>query len=195
MKTSTIYSLTSSLNDWIPRIWRRLWVRSDMRLNEIATILYLSMGWSGSHLSEITAREKSYGDRSIDPPPGLLEWTEYTLHDIAKDGLTQFQFLYDFGDSWQMTVKIKEERKLDLNAPYPVCVNGENAGPPEDVGSYSGFEHFIKVMRNKNHQEFKQLSQWWGEESFDPTHFSVDEVNTLIQNKREFKEYVNQKLN
>lgn len=191
----TIYSLTISLNDWTPRIWRRLWVRGDMKLNEVATILYLSMGWSGYHLSEIIVKERSYGDRSIDPPSGLLEWTEYTLDDIAKDGLTQFQFLYDFGDSWQMTVKIKEEKKLDSYAPYPVCVNGENAGPPEDMGSCPGFDHFIKVMKNKKHPEYKELSEWWGDESFDPTHFSVDEINSLIQDKKEYQDYVKQKLN
>lgn len=166
-----------------------------MKLNEVAAVLYLSMGWSGYHLSEIIAHEKSYGDRSVDPPPGLLDWSKYTLHDIAKDGLTQFQFLYDFGDSWQMTVKVKEEKRLDPNAPYPVCVNGENAGPPEDVGSYPGFAHFIKVMKNKKHPEYKDLSEWWSDESFDPTHFSVDEINSLIQDKKAFQEYVNEKLN
>ncbi len=94
-----------------------------------------------------------------------------------------------------MTVKIKEERKLDLNASYPVCVNGENSGPPEDIGSYPGFNHFIKVMKNKKHPEYKELSEWWGDESFDPTYFSVDEVNVLIQDKKAFQEHVNEKLN
>jgi len=55
-----------------------------------------------------------------------------------------------------MTVKVKKEIKLDPNAPYPVCVNGKNAGPPEDVGSYPGFEHFIQVMKNKKHKDYRK---------------------------------------
>jgi len=163
-----------------------LWIRDDMKLHEVAVVLYSCMGWCGYHLSEIRVHNKSYGDRSIDPPPKLLEWTRYTFGDIAKDGLTQFQFIYDFGDNWEMTVKVREEKKLDENAPYPVCVNGENAAPPEDVGGYPGFDHFIKVMKNKKHPEYKQLSDWWGDESFDPSYFSIDEVNSIIQDKETF---------
>ena len=136
MKKTKIYSLTISLNHWTPRIWRRLWVRGDMKLNKVAVALYSSMGWYGCHLSEIIANNKSYGDRSIDPPPNLLEWTKYTFGDIAKDGLTQFQF--------------------------------------------------IKVMKNKKHPEYQQLSDWWGDESFNPSYFSIDEVNSIIQDKETF---------
>jgi len=193
LKKTPIYSLTISLNHWKPRIWRRLWIKGNMKLNEVATVLYLSMGWDGCHLSEITARGINYGDRTIDPPDNLLEWTDYTLYDIAKNGLTQFKFYYDFGDGWEMTVKVKEERKLDPKASYPVCVNGENAGPPEDVGGHPGFDHFIKVMKDKKHSEYKELSEWWGDDSFDPTYFSIDEVNCLIQDKETFQEFVNNK--
>lgn len=191
-----IYSLNISLNDWSPKIWRKLWVRGDMKLIELATVLYLSMGWSGGHLSAVIAHDIWYSNTSIDEPPSEWnDWEKYTLENIVKDGLTQFQFIYDFGDSWQMTVKIKKEKKLDPYAPYPVCVNGKNAAPPEDVGSYPGFDHFIKVMKNNKHPEFEELSEWFGCDSFDPSHFSVDEVNSLVQDKKEFQDYVKQKLN
>lgn len=80
-----------------------------------------------------------------------------------------------------MTVKIKTEPELDPSALYPVCVNGENAAPPEDVGSYPGFVHFINVMKNPQHPDFKELSEWWGDNYFDPTHFSVAEVNESLE--------------
>jgi len=92
-----------------------------------------------------------------------------------------------------MTVKVKKEIKLDPNAPYPVCVNGKNAGPPEDVGSYPGFEHFIQVMKNKKHKDYREMRDWFGDDSFNPAYFSIDEVNTIIQNEEEYKEYANNK--
>lgn len=139
------------------------------------------MGWSGYHLSEIQTQDDRYGDTEIDPPDYLLNWKDYTLKELIKNGATQFKYQYDFGDGWEITTKIKKEDKLSLDAPYPVCVNGKNAAPPEDVGGYGGYQHFINVMKNPKHLEFKELSDWFGDDKFDPTYFSVDEVNAEIQ--------------
>lgn len=139
------------------------------------------MGWSGSHLSEIRAKSASYGNTEIDPPDNILDWKKYTIKDIIKTGVKKFTLLYDFGDGWEMTVKMKGESKLDPNAPYPVCVNGENAAPPEDVGSYPGYARFIEVMTNPKHPEHNDLCEWYGEDIFDPAYFSVDEVNSALQ--------------
>jgi hypothetical protein len=49
-------------------------------------------------------------------------------------------------------------------------------------------------MHNKKHREYKELSEWWGDESFDPSYFSTDEVNSLIQDQEAFKEYVKEKF-
>lgn len=163
MKKVPIYSLTISLNFWSPKIWRRIWVRGDTKLDYLSWILFISMGWFGCHLSEIIAQGKHYGNRDIDPPDYLLDWTKYTLQDITKNKSSQFKFLYDFGDSWKMTVKVKELEEYAQDARYPVCVNGENAPPPEDVGSYVGFERFIAIMNNKKHPEYDEISAWWGE--------------------------------
>ena len=88
------------------------------------------------------------------------------------------------------TVKIKEEKDLDPSAPYPVCVNGANAAPPEDVGSYPGYEHFLNVMKKQKGKEYKELSYWWGEKSFDSEKFSIDEVNDFIQDEESLQEYL-----
>jgi len=138
------------------------------------------MGWEGCHLSEIKTKYATYGDRDIDPPDDLLDWKEFTLANLTRQGITKFNFSYDFGDNWRMTVIMKLESDLDPKAPYPVCVNGENAAPPEDVGGHPGFKHFISVMNDRKHPEFKELSVWWGDKHFDPSYFSVDEVNERL---------------
>lgn len=195
MKIVPIYSLTISLDFWSPKIWRRIWIKGDEKLDYVAWVLFTSMGWTGYHLSEFIIKDQFYGNISIeDPPEEWLDWTKYSLYDIARTKLTQFKFLYDFGDSWEMTVKIRELKDLDKNAPYPVCVNGKNAAPPEDVGSYVGFEHFIKVMKDENHPEYKEISETWISDTFDPSYFSVDEVNDIIQDKKVFQEYVDEKF-
>jgi len=181
-KKNKVYNLMISLNDWSPKIWRKIWIKDNTRLDKLAEILYTSMDWSGSHLSEIRTKNYSYGDTSPEDaeemmPEDWLDYKDYTFKHIADQQVTQFHFCYDFGDNWEMTVKIKYEPGLATDAPYPVCVNGKNAAPPEDVGSYSGFEKFIKVINNPKSREYKEISDWWGDDSFDSTYFSSEDVN------------------
>lgn len=189
MARTKIYSLTLSLDNWKPRIWRRLWVSDDIPLPVLATVFYLSMGWYGCHLSEFRFDGKTYGDCSIDAPSDWLDWTKYTLGDILKpSGSKYLHYAYDFGDNWQLTAKIEHQPGFALEAPYPICVNGKNAAPPEDVGSYPGFEDFIKIMSNPKHPEHKMMKKWYCNDNFDPRHFSVDEVNDFIQDPDEYDE-------
>lgn len=187
MSEVNIYSLTLALDNWKPRIWRRMWVRDDMPLPALSTVLYQSMGWCGCHMSEIRLDGKIYGDCSEDPPDDWLDWTKYTFHDIVKPTSKYIHYCYDFGDNWQLTAMIKHELTLDPEAPYPVCVNGKNAAPPEDVGSYPGFERFIRVMNNPKDREYKEMEEWYNDDTFDPKYFSVDEVNDFIQDPEEYE--------
>ncbi|MEI7579553.1 MAG: plasmid pRiA4b ORF-3 family protein [bacterium] len=190
-----LYSLIISLNDWKPTIWRKLWIRGDVKLNILSYYIFSSMNWSGYHLSAFYIKNKTYSDISIDDSPeGWIDWKKFTIDDIYQFGLTQFQYEYDFGDSWTMTVKIKAEKNLDPSAPYPVCVNGANAAPPEDIGSYPGYEHFIKVMKKKKGKEYRELSDWWGEDSFDPVFFVIDEVNDVIQDEALLNEFLDEQI-
>lgn len=198
MSGVNIYSLTLALDGWKPRIWRRIWVRDDIPLPALSTALYQSMGWCGCHMSEFRLGGKIYGDCSEDPPDNWLDWTKYTLRDIVKPSSKYLHYCYDFGDIWQLTATIKRELEHDLGAPYPVCVNGKNAAPPEDVGSYSGFERFIKIMNNPKHREYKEMAEWYCDDTFDPRYFSVDEVNDFIQDPEEYdneyREYIKRSL-
>lgn len=187
MSKIKIYLLTLSLNDWKPRIWRRIWVRDDIPLPALSTVFYQSMGWCGCHMSEIRVDGQVYCDCSEDPSDDWLDWTKYTLADIINPNSNYLHYCYDFGDNWELTAKIKHEKRLASEAPYPVCINGKNAPPPEDVGSYPGFENFIKIMNNPNHPEFKEMKEWYGGDTFDPQYFSIDEANGFIQDPEEYK--------
>lgn len=186
MTKAKVYSLTLALDNWKPRIWRRIWVRDDIPLPALSTAFYKSMGWCGCHMSEFRLNDKTYIDCSIDPMEDWLEWTNYTLRDILTPTSKYLHYSYDFGDNWKLTATIKHEPDLDSNAPYPVCVNGKNEAPPEDVGGYGGFERFIKIMNNPKHPEHKETVAWYWNDKFDPHHFSVDETNDFVQDPDEY---------
>jgi hypothetical protein len=46
---------------------------------------------------------------------------------------------YDFCDLWQHQVRIEKRLEIEASRPYPVCVGGQWAGPPEDCGGSQAF--------------------------------------------------------
>ena len=102
------------------------------------------------------------------------------LADIApKEGAT-FVYEYDFGDSWrhEITVeRIKPTPKEEL--PYPWCLDGQRACPPEDVGGVSGYANFLEAWRDRSHPEHREMREWVGKH-FKPELFSVPQVNAAL---------------
>lgn len=54
---------------------------------------------------------------------------------------------------------------------YPVCVEGERACPPEDVGGVWGYADFLDAIADPKHEQHDELLQWSG--PFDPEAFDA----------------------
>lgn len=55
---------------------------------------------------------------------------------------------------------------------YPVCIEGERAGPPENCGGTPGYECLLEVLADPHHEEHRDVLEWIGEE-FDPERFDA----------------------
>ena len=60
-----------------------------------------------------------------------------------------------------------------------MCIGGENACPPEDLGGAPGYEEFLAALADPNNPEHDEFKEWIGG-SFDPTAFDVAEVNQRL---------------
>ncbi len=63
-----------ALNDIEPRIWRRIWVAADTRLDELHLILQGAMGWDNCHLHGFRKGKRIFTD---DPEPGSRQEAEF----------------------------------------------------------------------------------------------------------------------
>lgn len=90
-------------------------------------------------------------------------------------------YLYDFGDSWEHLIEFEGEQEKQFDK-YPTCLSGQRAGPPEDIGGISGYEHFLSVINIPKHKERKELLAWVGgkydPEKFDPKKVRFDNPKT-----------------
>jgi hypothetical protein len=94
---------------------------------------------------------------------------------------TQFAYLYDFGDSWEHDLMLEAILLPETTAQYPTCIGDERRTPPEDVGGTPGYEEYLAVLADPEHEEHDTMLQWRG--PFDPETFSPDQVNQGLRKK------------
>jgi hypothetical protein len=170
-----LYQFKIRLKNIRPRIWRRIQTR-DCTLDKLHDRIQNAMGWTNSHLHQFVINQKLYGDPMLMEgdfgPSSYVDSTLVTLSELLpKSGARfYFEYKYDFGDSWEHEVLFEGCLKAKLGERYPLCVEGERACPPEDVGGTPGYKEFLKAIAQPDHEEHEENLRWAGG-SFDPEHF------------------------
>jgi len=165
--------------EWVaPKVWRRFLVPITIDLPLLHATLLFGMGWQGGHIHEFVIGRDRYGPTDMAELDDIADEENVTLRE-ALGAKKTFTYVYDYGDDWRHKVKV--ERIVTLDAPIDtgMCIGGENACPPEDVGGAPGYEQFLEALADPNHSEHRNLMEWIGG-SFDPTAFSVAEVNDRL---------------
>ena len=165
--------------DWVkPKVWRRMIVPVTIELPLLHVMLLWGMGWDGGHLHEFVFGHAHYGpsepglDQEVDDEEGVM------LHE-ALGARRTFQYVYDYGDNWVHKVKVEGIVMPAEPIANALCIGGENACPPEDVGGAPGYEEFLEALADPSHSEHEHFKTWIGR-PFDPSSFDVDEVNRRL---------------
>jgi hypothetical protein len=178
------YLLRVQLLEIEPPIWRLFTVPADITLDRLHDVIQIVMGWSDSHLYEITIEEKRYMEN---PEPGEdgAASGKYRLGELIKRKGEKFHYVYDFGDNWEHELVLENSRfsSQDQDAEL-ACLEGERACPPEDVGGAPGYLEFLKALNDPNHEDHQSYIEWSGGD-YVPDSFDVDVVNwELMQYRR-----------
>lgn len=66
-----------------------------------------------------------------------------------------------------------------------VCVDGQNACPPDDVGGAHGYAEFLQAISDPQHSEHDEMLEW-ADGPLDPTDFDLANANAnaLLQKVR-----------
>ena len=96
----------------------------------------------------------------------------------------KFTYIYDFGDDWEH--KILLEKILPEKVLKASCMSGSGACPPEDCGGPWGYERLKEILKDPDHLEFAQMTDWMGIEDradkFDPNEFNLEYANNNLSN-------------
>ncbi len=178
------YTLSIQLAKIEPAIWRRIVVPGQWTLRQLHQVLQVTMGWTHSHLHQFIVPSKNgstyYGEPSPEDDYFHKDDRRVRLAQIApKEGAT-FLYEYDFGDCWKHEITVEHiESPPEDEPPYPWCLDGQRACPPEDSGGVSGYTHFLEAWRDRNHPDHQDMRQWVGKH-YQPELFSVQQVNAAL---------------
>jgi hypothetical protein len=174
-----VLQLHVTLDGVTPPIWRRLLVPAGYTLDRVHRVIQISMGWQDCHLHSFEIDGDQYGEPDPDDDLALLDELDYRLGDVARTG-TRLRYTYDFGDWWEHEVVVETVYPAEPDERYPVCIEGERACPPEDVGGAYGYAQFIEALADPAHPEHDAMHEWIGRR-FDPVFFDPDPATILLR--------------
>lgn len=176
-----LYELHVELEGISPRIWRRILVPGSIKLPKLHDLLQLVMGWTDSHLHSFQFGKKVFTAAHADLDElDMLDEKRLTLEAALGDSPRTFIYEYDFGDSWRHHIKVKPLTEPFPDWFYPLCVAGERAAPPDDVGGVMGYAEFLSAIRDPKHEEHDAMLTWIGG-AFDPEGFDLNAINRTLR--------------
>lgn len=157
-------------------------VPGGVRMAKLSEMILATMGWTNSHLHAFRVGDKRYGMCFDDYPEEEIDEKDMTVLQALGEE-RRFTYDYDFGDGWEHGVMIEEITWTDVGLKFAVCIDGQNACPPEDVGGPGGYSEFLDALSDPRHEEHESFLEWVGG-SFDPAEFSVAGTNAALQRVR-----------
>jgi Plasmid pRiA4b ORF-3-like protein len=167
-----------TLLDVLPLVWRRIQVQNWCSLDTLHEHIQNAMGWADTHPHHFVIDGILYGSSSVlgDTFKERHYWRTSSTH--LKDVLPQdssrfrFEYEYDFESAWRHEILFEGRPPADEKRHYPLCVEGQRACPPEDVGGPAGYADFLRVIidpNNPQHLETRQrLGRPFHPDAFDP---------------------------
>lgn len=162
-----------SLDDIKPQIWRRFKVELNTTLGELHLLIQCFMGWRNCHLYRY-----EYGAEEFDCDDQEAILT--TLEEMEIEKGDTFKYEYDFGDSWEHTIKLEKIEPKQEEQKLPVCIDGRRACPPEDAGGSNGYVELCEELKKKKGERYDEFIYWLKQidmVGYDPEVFDLYAVN------------------
>ncbi len=175
-----VYRLKVSLLGAEPPIWRRLLVAQDVPLPRLHRILQVVMGWTDSHLHQFMVGDVRFGEPNREFEPSPIDYATIQLNQIAPRIGSTCIYEYDFGDGWEHLIEVEDTLPVEsVTEPLPRCLDGERAGPPEDVGGPAGYANFLVALGDPDHLDHEDWRVRVGD-GFDPSEYDPGRVNRML---------------
>ncbi len=178
-----VYQFKITLKEIKPPIWRRIQVPETYSFWDLHVAIQDALGWSDSHLHLFEIKnpatdeivEIGIPDEDFEEDFETLAGWKKKIADYFSMENFKAEYVYDFGDNWEHTIKLEQILPRDEKTVYPICIDGKRACPPEDCGGPWGYEDLLQTISDPDDEEYEDTMEWLGGE-FDPEEFDPEEV-------------------
>jgi hypothetical protein len=188
-------ALRIELLDVVPLVWRRVLVSNQWTLASLHRYLQWVMGWTDTHAHEfqvgasVVAPDWWIHESRLDADASRYRderrvSVAAVVSELGARG--EFEYRYDMGDGWEHRIVIEAPSSSLVNRdqPLPVCIAGENACPPDDVGGPHGYALFLEILGDPTHEQHEDMVRWIGG-VFDPKGFDLNRLNREYKGSRQ----------
>lgn len=195
--------LLIAMND-LPTVTRRVIVPERISLADLHVVIQYTMGWQDYHLYQFSTDQDStcytnnsegieeYEYYERNPPAVPDQWEQMILAQPQRSAEMvsvrhlfangkALNYVYDFGDNWELRITLEKVME-NYQGPFPYCVAGGEAGPPEDVGGTGGFMDFLEAWHNPAHPEHSEMIIWGSSMGF-TGRFEQERINLFLKHK------------
>jgi hypothetical protein len=171
-----LLDLEITLLDVEPPVRRRVRTGGLMSFYELHLLIQSAMGWKNAHAHYFDTMDgRRFGIVPPDSMGAIAHSHLWSAGPFLCEVGDRLQYVYDLGDGWRHSVETVARQRCLTAEGYPICIDGEGRGPPEDVGGPHGFAHFKEVMSDPADEEHEEMRRWYGGD-FDPAEFEPEEV-------------------
>lgn len=165
LSNAFVVRMRITLDEVTPLVTRVIEVPLGIRLDRLHYVFQTALAWTDSHLWELTFGSTGFG--IPDPAYGFdgpLDARKATLAE-ALEGMRgkTFQYLYDFGDGWDHSVRIEDISPIDPQISYPYLLEATGMRPPEDSGGPWGYAETLEALGDPSHEYHEQAIEILGE--------------------------------
>lgn len=164
-----------------PTIWRRIQIK-DCSLRDLHEQIQLAMGWENCHMHQFIIDGEQIGTPM--PDDFDMEIKDESLLRLSvvlpvSGKRFRFRYDYDFGDGWQHEILFEGYPPMEEGMKLPLCMEGERACPPEDIGGPWGYAEYLDALTDSDHDRHDEFMKWSG--SFDPENFSAEKATKAMR--------------
>lgn len=153
-----------------PPVWRRLDLRSDLTLDVVHRVLQIAFSWTDTHLWRFMLGGEAFsrtGQAFLCPwdveegefeDEGAPPASEVRLDETLQDVGDCLRYLYDYGDNWELTLRLENVSPADANAPSAVILGGRRAAPPEDCGGITDGAELAAILEDAEAFDIDELN-------------------------------------
>ncbi len=171
-----VFSLRLSVVGCNPRIWRRLLVRESMWLSRLHDSIQVVFEWFDYQTHVFTLEEQRFGNPVRKGDVMIEDDRDIALSDLDLPAHEKLHYHYQFGDGWEVEIRLEKVIDLEKGSTYPLCLAGERAGPPEDCGGLDAFHDMLACIKEPNTDLGREWLEWLGP-AYDPEACDVEKIN------------------